>query len=106
LGEIPLIFLTGTGKYSIWYTKYQTTYAIKAVQTLMPNMGTTKDENKHPLPPLPPQRGRVRVGGGSICVLKYEVFKNLIWTRVLCNRDLSIGIKLTLKKKIRNKDVR
>jgi transcription elongation factor GreA len=29
----------------------------------MPQKGITKDENKHPLPPLPPQRGRVRVGG-------------------------------------------
>jgi hypothetical protein len=35
----------------------------------MPHRGTMQDENKHPLPPLPPQRGRVRVGGGSICVL-------------------------------------
>ena len=34
----------------------------------MPDEGTTKDENKMitPTPPLPPQRGRERVGGGLL----------------------------------------
>ena len=41
-----------------------------AVQTLMPHGAARSMNISTPTPSLPPQRGRVRVGGGSICVLK------------------------------------
>jgi hypothetical protein len=41
----------------------------------MPQKGITKDENKHPLPPLSPQRGRVRVGGWFYLRVKQKYLK-------------------------------
>jgi hypothetical protein len=55
----------------------------------MPQKGITKDENKHPLPLLPPQRGRVRVGGWFylrvklyllVFVMKWDIKKFPLFT--------------------------
>ena len=45
----------------------------------MPNEGITKDENKlaPPTPPLPPPRGRVRVGGQLYLRVKNPRWKSL-----------------------------
>jgi len=43
---------------------------------------TTNDENiglTTPTPPLPPPRGRERVGGSCICVLNVKIFGNLVF---------------------------
>jgi hypothetical protein len=61
---------------------------VSTVQTLMLYRALQRMKLLNCTPPTLPLRrlcrNWVRVGGGSIWLLKYSFFKNLIWARVLC----------------------